>query len=212
MRIQNNKVSAQNSGVNSEIGFKKSSTVLLRSILLVICIWFLSISIIFAQSPTVLQFQADCSGPANGSWSYTAKENGSCTCPDSVPLPSLNPAYQIDVCQEGNSLSGALQNISKLKGSVSGQQVNFTITTKFTMNNNGVKFIENLVDTNHGTLQGNAVSGSVSSDWKFNVSSMGVNISCGCKLNGTFKVQLSDSGPGPGPGPGPGDNDPSAED
>jgi hypothetical protein len=183
----------------------------LRSIVLVA--FFIIISITFAQSETNFQFQIACSGPANGAWDYSAKENGSCTCPDSIPLPAFDFGYPIDVCQNGNGLTGSFsaQGLStKLKGSVSGQQVNFTLTSKFTMNSNGIKINETLTDTNRGTLNGNSISGSVSSNWKFNVSGQGVNVSCGCNLNGTFKVQLS--GGGPGPGPDPGDDNPVTED
>lgn len=174
----------------------ESSSVPLRSILLVAFLWFLSIGIIFAQSPTRFQVQATCSGPVNGSWNYSAKESGSCTCPTSIPLPSFDPAYQINVCQNGNNLSGAIQGLLQLRGTVSGQQVNFTLVTKQSLNTNGIKINNNLTDTNRGTLQGNTVSGSVSSNWGFNASGQGLNISCGCKLNGTFKVQLNGGGGG----------------
>jgi len=184
----------------------------IQNILLVVILCFVSIGIIYAQSD--FQFQSACSGPVNGSWNYSAKEKGSCTCPDSIPLPSLDPAYLIDVCQNGNSLSGSssIQGLtSKLNGTASGQQVNFTVTSKFSMSSGGVNINDTLTDTNKGTLQGNSISGSVSSNWKINVSGQGVNVSCGCKLNGTFKVNLSGGGPGPGPGPGDG-GDPSTED
>ncbi|MCI0443135.1 CRTAC1 family protein [bacterium] len=182
--------------------------------LIVVCfLWFISIGIIFAQSPPSFQFQAACSGPANGSWNYSAKEKGSCTCPDSFPLPSFDPGYFIDVCQNGNSLSGSTSVAgfsTKLKGTVSGQQVNFTITSTFSDNSSGLKINETLTDTAKGPLQGDTISGNVSSNWKFTASGQGVNITCNCKLNGTFKVNVN--GGGPGPGPGPGDNDPNAED
>jgi FG-GAP-like repeat/ASPIC and UnbV len=183
------------------------------TILLAACLCFISTGIIFAQPPTRFQFQAVCSGPANGAWNYNAKEKGSCTCPDSIPLPPFDFGYPIDVCQNGNSLSGSnsFQGLSsKLKGSVSGQQANFTITTNFSMNSDGIKITETLTDTNKGTLQGDTISGNVSSNWKFNISGQGVDISCGCKLNGTFQVQLN--GGGPGPDPDPGGDDPSTED
>jgi FG-GAP-like repeat/ASPIC and UnbV len=176
--------------------------------LIVVCsLWFISIGIIFAQSPTSFQFQLDCSGPVNGSWNYSAKEDGSCTCPESIPLPPFDRAGQLNVCQNGNNLTGAIQGITKLKGTVSGQQVNFTFTTKFTDNSNGIKINENLTDTHHGTLQGDTISGTVTSDWRFNISGEGVDISCGCNLSGTFKVQLNG-----GSGPGDDDNEPNTED
>lgn len=215
MRTQNNKVTAL---ANSEIGSSasnvisckaKSSSILLPSILLVLCFWFISTAIVSSQSPTEFQFQLDCSGPANGSWNYSAKEKGSCTCPDSIPLPPFDRAAQFDVCQNGSNLSATIGGITKLKGTASGQQVNFTMTTKFTDNSSGIKIVENLTDTNKGSLQGDTISGNVTSNWKFNISGMGVNISCGCNLSGPFKVQLSGGG---GPPPGGDDDTPSAED
>ena len=171
-------------------------TVPFRSILLVAFLWFLSIGIIFAQSPNRFQFQTTCSGPANGSWNYTAKEHGSCTCPSSIPLPSFDPAYHVNVCQNGGNLSGAIPGLGQLRGSISGQQVNFTTNTKFSINQSGIKINDTLTDTNHGTLQGNTISGSVSSNWRVNVTGPGLNVSCGCNLNGTFKVNLSGGGGG----------------
>jgi hypothetical protein len=181
-----------------------------RSIFLVACFGFILTGISFAESPTSFEFQMDCSGPVNGSWNYSAKENGSCTCPESIPLPAFDRAGQFDVCQNGNNLSGSIQGMTKVKGTVSGQQVNFTMTTKFTDNSQGIKITENLTDTHRGTLQGDAISGSVSSKWDFKISGQGVNFSCGCNLNGTFKVQTNGSGPGPGPGDD--DDEPSTED
>ncbi len=182
--------------------------------LIVVCsLWFISIGIIFAESPTDFQFQVACAGPANGLWNYSAKEKGSCTCPDSFPLPAFDPGYFIDVCQNGNSLSGStsVQGFStKLKGTVLGQQVNFTITSTFSDNSSGLKINETLTDTSKGPLHGDTISGNVSSNWKFTASGQGVNISCSCKLSGTFKVNVN--GGGPCPGPGPGDDDPNTED
>src|SRR5262245_2789243 len=112
------------------------------TILLAAFIWFISIGIISAQSqsPTEFQFQSACSGAVNGTWNYSAKEKGSCTCPDSFPLPSFDPTYAIDVCQNGNSFSASISPIpglsTKLKGTASGQQVNFTITTTYSDNSN----------------------------------------------------------------------------
>ena len=176
--------------------------------LIVVCsLCFISSGIIFAQSPTSFQFQAVCSGPVNGSWNYSAKESGSCTCPTSIPLPSFNPAYQLNVCQDGNKLSGAVQGLMRLNGTASGQQVNFTVVMNFSSNQNGIKISQNLTDTNRGTLQGDTISGSVSSNWRFNVSGEGVDISCGCNLNGTFKVQLNGGGGG-----GDDEDEPSTDD
>jgi hypothetical protein len=185
------------------------------TILLAAFLCFISIGIIFAQSPPDFEFQAACSGPVNGSWQYHAKEKGSCTCPDSFPLPSFDPGYLIDVCQNGNNLSGSasapIPGLStKLKGTASGQQVNFTITTTYSDNSGGLKINETLIDTSKGTLQGEKISGNVSSNWKITASGQGVNITCSCKLNGTFNVNVSGGG---GPGPDPGDDgDPSTED
>lgn len=186
----------------------------IQNILLVVIFCFLSIGIIFAQSE--FQFQSACSGPVNGTWNYSAKEKGSCTCPDNFPLPSFDPGYAINVCQNGNSLSGSapapIPGLStKLKGTASGSQVNFTVTTTYSDNSSGIKVTENLADTSKGTLQGQNISGNVSSNWKLTASGQGVNITCSCKLNGTFKVNLSGGGPGPGPDPGD-DGDPSTED
>lgn len=182
---------------------RESSITPLRSTLFVSFFWLLSIGIVFAKSPNQITFQATCSGPANGSWIYSAKEHGSCTCPQSLPLPSFAPTYLINVCQNGNSLSGSTQapNTSQqLRGSVSGQQVNFTAVTKFTINSQGTKVQDTLNDTSRGTLHGNTISGTVSSDWHINVTGGGENISCGCNLSGTFNVQLNGGGGGGGGG------------
>ena len=180
--------------------------------LIVVCfLWFISIGIIFAQSPTEFEFQSACSGPVNGAWNYSAKEKGSCTCPDSFALPSFDPGYFFDVCQNGNSLSGSTSFAgfsTKLKGTASGQQVNFTITSTFSNNSNGIKMNQTLTDTSKGQLQGDTISGNVSSNWKFTLSGQGVNFSCNCKLNGTFKVNVNGADPGPGPDPDPGDDTP----
>src|SRR5262245_38875237 len=168
-----------------------STAVPFRTTLLVACFWLLSIGFVFAQSPNSFQFQATCSGPVNGSWNYSSMEKGSCTCPSSIPLPPFDSGYQINVCQNGNNLSGAIPGLLQLRGTASGQQVNFTLTTKFSQNSGGIKINDNLTDTNRGTLHGDTISGSVSSNWRLNVSGQGVNVSCGCNLNGTFKVQLN---------------------
>jgi hypothetical protein len=184
----------------------------LQNILLTVIFCFASIGIIFAQSD--FQFQSACSGPVNGAWQYSAKEKGSCTCPDSFPLPSFDPGYFFDVCQNGNSFSASTSVAgfsTKLKGTASGSQVNFTITSTFSDNSGGLKINETLIDTSKGTLQGESISGNVSSNWKFTASGQGVNVTCSCKLNGTFKVNVNGGGPGPDPDPG-GDGDPSTED
>ena len=103
---------------------------LLRAILLV-PFFFVSIGIIFAESPTSFELQSDCSGPVNGLWNYSAKEKGTCTCPDSFPLPPFDRGAAVNVCQNGSNITGNMQNITKIKGTASGQQVNFTLTTKF---------------------------------------------------------------------------------
>lgn len=191
----------------------QSNRAALRSILLVAFFSFTSIGFMLAESPNSFEFQATCEGPANGLWNYSAKENGTCTCPMSIPLPPFDRGAAINVCQNGNNLTGNMQNITKLKGTASGQQVNFTLVTKFVQNEQGLKINDTLTDTHKGTLQGDSISGSVSSDWRLSLTGMGVNISCGCKLNGTFKVQVNGGGgPPPPPPPPPGGGDPSTTD
>jgi enediyne biosynthesis protein E4 len=196
----------------------QNNCAMLLSILLVACFSFVSIGIIFAESPNSFEFQAVCSGPVNGLWNYSAKEHGTCTCPDSIPLPSFDPGYAIDVCQNGNNLSATIPSPipelkTQFKGSASGQQVNFSIITKYTLNSGGSKLTENLTNTHKGSAQGNAISGSVSSNWKFNFSGGGTSFSCSCNLNGTFNVQINGSGNPPPPPPPPnGGGDPSTQD
>jgi hypothetical protein len=103
-----------------------------------------------------------------------------------------------------------MQGITKLNGTVSGQQVNFNFTTKFSMNSGGIKINENLTDTHRGTLHGSTISGPVTSTWRFDISGQGLNLSCGCNLHGTFKVELN--GGGGGGGGGGSNSDPSTQD
>src|SRR5262249_2233885 len=125
--------------------------------------------------------------------------------PESIPTPSFNPAYAINVCQNGNNLTGGMASpglSQKLAGTVSGQQVNFTTTTKFNLNSQGIKIVDNLTDTSHGTIHGNTITGNVSSNWRLAATGQGVNVTCGCNLTGTFTVALNGSGGGGGGGGG----------
>lgn len=181
-----------------------------RSTLLVVILSFVFAGAAFAAAPR-FTLQSTCSGPVNGGWTYSSKENGSCTCPTSIPLPNFNPAYEINVCQNVNNLSGSVQGQIQLHGTVSGSQVNFTTVTNFSVNQSGVSIKDKLTDTNHGTLQGNSISGNVTSNWSVSASVGGTNVSCGCSLSGTFKVQLT-GGSGGGGGGGGSSNPPKVND